>query len=203
MTKNIQDDVLQQFVNHGKPQKEMATYFNVSESAISQRIKRLKSAELPESFEHLAPKEKKFVLARLEGKSNTAAALQAYDCGSVESARAIGQRLAHDPDVSMAITHLMHQEGIGRRVRVKRLRDVINAADLGIASKGLDMANKLSGDYAPDKLDINTKHTADMELIAAIKEYNRLKAISIQNEAEIMDISGMSRPLSIENDPDI
>jgi DNA-binding Lrp family transcriptional regulator len=179
----------------------MAAFFNVSESAVSQRIKRLKSAQVPESFENLTDKEKKFVLGRLEGKSNTAAALQAYDCGSLESAKTIGKKLSHDPDVEMAITHLMHQEGIGRRERARRLRDVINAADLGIVSKGLDMANKLSGDYAPDKIEVSSRIAETTQMIATMKEYMRLKEIKIKEEAEaeIVDISGVDAPLSIEN----
>ncbi len=205
MSKHIQDDILQQFVNQGKPQKEIAAYFKVSDSAVSQRVKRLKSAKIPDSFENLTDKEKKFVLGRLEGKSNTAAALQAFDCGSLESAKTIGKKLSHDPDVSEAITDLMHQEGIGRRVRVKKLKDVINAADLGIASKGLDMANKLSGDYAPEKIEVNSRIAETTRMVAVIKEYNRLKEIKIREEAEaeIVDISGVEAPLSIENKPDI
>ena len=183
--KKIDDDILQNMIADGKPQREIAQLFGVSDAAISKRIKRMHRAEPPESFKNLSPKEQKFVLAKLEGKSGTAAALQAYDCGSVESAKAIGSRLANDPDVSTAINNLMHQEGIGRRYRVKRLRDVINAADLGIVSKGLDMASKLTGDYAPEKLDVNVQMAATMALIAEIKELKRLKNLTIQHDPDI------------------
>lgn len=171
--KKIDDDILHKMIADGKPQREMARLFGVSDAAISKRIKRLHQAEPPESFKSLAPKEQKFVLAKLEGKSGTAAALQAYDCGSVESAKTIGSRLSGDPDISQAIHDLMHQEGIGRRYRVKRLRDVINAADLGIASRGLDMANKLTGEYAPEKIDLSGQIRATTALIAEIKNRKR------------------------------
>ncbi|MCG6537693.1 MAG: HTH domain-containing protein [Syntrophales bacterium LBB04] len=167
--KKIDDQVLQKMMAKNTQQKEIAKHFGVSESAISQRIKRLHQAAPPESFAGLSPKEQKFVLAKLEGKSSTAAALDAYNCSSVESAHTIGVRLAGDPDVNTAIHDLMHQEGIGRRVRVKRLRDVINAADLGVVSRGLDMANKLTGEYAPEKIDVNEQRAAVHMLIAEIK----------------------------------
>lgn len=174
MAKKIQDDILQQMMEEGKQQRDIAKHFNVSESAISQRIKRLKPVKLPATFESLSAKEQKFVLGKIEGKSNTAAALQAYDCGSIESAKTIGSRLSGDPDISQAISDLMHQEGIGRRYRVKRLRDIINAADLGIVSKGLDMANRLTGDYAPERIDVTGQLTAVHALIAEIREQKAL-----------------------------
>ena len=174
MAKKIIDEVLNKMIADGKPQREMARLFGVSDAAISKRIKRLHQTEPPESFKSLSPKEQKFVLAKLEGKSGTAAALQAYDCGSVESAKTIGSRLSGDPDISQAISDLMHQEGIGRRYRIKRLRDVINAADLEIASRGLDMANKLTGEYAPEKLDVTGQLSVVHALIAEIREFKTL-----------------------------
>jgi hypothetical protein len=117
--------------------------------------------------------------------------LDAYNCGSVESAKTIGSRLASDPDVSTAIQDLMHQEGIGRRYRVKRLRDVINAADLGIASRGLEMANKLTAEYAPEKVDIDAQMASVHIMLAALKKNESDKKLEIKNEDEdeyLMDI---------------
>ncbi|MDI6753055.1 MAG: hypothetical protein QME78_01535 [Thermodesulfobacteriota bacterium] len=45
----------------------------------------------------------------------------------------------------------------------------INAADLGIVTHGLDMANKLTGDYAPEKIDVSGQLTAVHLLIAEIR----------------------------------
>lgn len=185
--KKIDDEVLTKMIAEGKPQREMARLFDVSDAAISKKIKRLTQAAPPESFAGLTSKKKKFVLAKLEGKSNTAAALDAYNCGSVESAKTIGSKLAGDPDVSTAISDLMHQEGIGRRYRVKRLRDVINAADLGIVTRGLDMANKLTGDYAPDKLEVTGQLAAVHALIAEIRgqEDEGLQKLTISENPDI------------------
>ncbi len=168
--RKIDDDILHKMIAEGKSQRETARFFGVSDAAISKRIKRLTQAEPPESFKSLSPGEKKFVLAKIEGKSGTAAALQAFNCGSIESAKAIGSRLSGDPDIQRAIEDLMHEEGIGRRRRIQRLRDVIEAKDLGIAAKGLDMANKLTGEYAPEKIDINAQMASTIALIHEIKK---------------------------------
>ena len=84
--KKIEDDTLQKMIAEGKPQKEMAKFFGVSDAAISKRIKRLNQAEPPESFKALSPGEKKFVLAKLEGKSGSAAALSTI-CGANRKTR--------------------------------------------------------------------------------------------------------------------
>ena len=64
--KKIDDEVLHKMIEEGKPQKEMAQFFRVSDAAISKRIKRLTQEEPPESFKSLSPGEKKFVLAKSE-----------------------------------------------------------------------------------------------------------------------------------------
>jgi hypothetical protein len=119
--KKIDDNILQQMLSEGKTQTEMAKHFGVSCAAICKKIKRLQKSVPPESFERLSDKEKRFVLAKLEGKSTTQAAVSSFDVGSLASAKSIGQRLMHDVDVNTAIVDLMAQEGIGRRVRIKRL----------------------------------------------------------------------------------
>ncbi|MFZ4438348.1 MAG: hypothetical protein ACOYOS_07975 [Syntrophales bacterium] len=153
--KKIQDDILQQMLKDGKQQRDIADHFHVSESAISQRVKRLQQAEPPESFQKLTPKAQKYVLAKLEGKSSTAAALDSHDCGNLASAKSLGGQLARDPDVSLAMSDVLHQEGIGRRPRVRRLRDVINSNDLGIVTRGLTLAAQMSGDMQPERVEIS------------------------------------------------
>ena len=166
--KKIDDEILHKMIEEGRPQREMARFFGVSDAAISKRIKRLNQSEPPESFKALSPGEKKFVIAKLEGKSGTAAALHAFNCGSIESAKTIGSRLSGDPDVQKAVHDLMHEEGIGRRRRVQRLRDVIEAKDLGIVAKGLDMANKLTGEYAPEKVDVSLEPQNIFAVVAVL-----------------------------------
>lgn len=179
--KLINDVTLQTMLQEGKPQKEIAQFFNVSPAAISKRVKRLNQAEPPESFNRLSPGEKKFVLAKVEGKSSSASALEAFNCGSLQSAKSIGSKLSGDPDVQLAISELMHQVGIGRRRRVERLRDLIEANDLGIVAKGLDMANKLTGDYAAEKIDMNVRLEETHRMIALIKGRDRQQVIEAED----------------------
>jgi len=187
--KKIDDEVLHKMIEEGKPQKEMARFFRVSDAAISKRIKRLTQAEPPESFKRLSPGEKKFVLAKIEWKSGSAAALQAFNCGSVGSAKTIGSRLSGDPDIQKAIHDLMHEEGIGRRRRVQRLRDVIESKDLGIVSRGLDMANKLTGDYASEKIDVNGQMAATLALIAELQRREGIvpEGLTVSDDPEVYE----------------
>lgn len=138
----------------GENQVTAAKHFGVSKAAISKALKRLErdASPPPESFEKLPPGKKRFVLAKIDGKSNTGAAVDAFNCSTTESAHTIGQELSKDPDINAAIHDLMYEEGIGRRYRVKRLRTLINSRDLGIVHKGLELAAKQTGDFAPDKL---------------------------------------------------
>lgn len=150
----VDSSVMEAMLKDGKSQRDIARHFNVSEAAISKRVKRLEAenAPTPESFKKLTAKQQRFVLSKVEGKSSTQSALDAFDVSSVESAHQIGIKLSHEPDIELAIQDLMAQEGISRRYRVQRLRTVINAKDLGIAAKGLDLANKLTGEYAAEKI---------------------------------------------------
>ncbi|MFZ4439422.1 MAG: hypothetical protein ACOYOS_13415 [Syntrophales bacterium] len=154
MTKKIDDAVAQQMRKDGKQQREIADHFNVSESAMSQWSKRQQKSELPESFKALTAGEQKFVLAKVSGKSSAAAAMDSFECGSYDSGKTIGSRLNGDPDVQRAIHDLLHEEGIGRRYRVQRLKAVINSSDLGLCAKGVEIANKMVGDYLPEKLTV-------------------------------------------------
>lgn len=182
MRKKIDDAVLQQMLKDGKQQREIADHFNVSESAISQRVKRLQQAEPPESFQKLTPKVQKYVLAKLEGKSSTAAAMDSHDCSNLASAKSLGGQLARDPDVSLAMADICHQEGIGRRPRVRRLRDVINSNDLGIAARGLDLAARITGDMTPEKVVVEV----DFKLMQI--DLNRV-CDQLRQEQGIIDVS--------------
>ena len=156
----------------GQSQKDCARYFHVSPSAINQRIRKLKAYEPPESFKRLTDKEQRFVLAKVEGKTNLEAVKGSYDVTTNESAKSLGSTLMKEPDIGLAIQDLMAQEGITRRRRIQRLRDMIECPDLSVAGKGLDMSFKLSGDYSPERIEIIT----DVEIRAL------LASISINQE---------------------
>ncbi len=153
--KRVNDEELKKmFEEEGKTKRAIAKHFDVSEQYIGKRLKQLEAFRLPESFERLSVKQKKYALAIAEGKNQTDAAMTAYNCADRTSAKALGCKESKDPDVAIAISDLLHQEGIGRRKRIQRLRDMIECQDLSIVGKGLDMANKLVGEYAPQQVEI-------------------------------------------------
>ena len=186
--RKINNDVLQQMLSEGKTQRECAAFFGVSDAAISKVVKRWEeeklAGQMPESLKKLTPKQQKFVLALAGGKSRTAAAMEAYEAGTLGSAKAMGQKLMHEPDVALAISDLMAQEGLSRRARIKRLSDIVNAKDLAIASRGLDLSFKLDGSYAPTQVDVAVYDAQGVsqainEIRAMLKEAEEAKTIDI------------------------
>lgn len=165
--RKINDTELQEMIKVGKSQKEAALFYGVSPSAINQRIKKLEAYAAPESFKKLTGKEQKFVLAKLEGRTNQDAVKSAYEVTTNESAKSMATVLMRDPDISVAISDLMAQSGIPRRRRIERLRDMIECPDLSVVGKGLDMSFKLAGDYAPERIEVISDHEIRM-LIATI-----------------------------------
>ena len=147
MIRKTDDRVILQMLGEGKLQKEIAEHFGVSPVAIHKRVKRLQPIEEPESFKNLSQKEKKFTLEIVEGKSQLNAALVSHDCTSRESAKAMGYQLMKKPDIQMAVSELMQEEGLTRRHRVKRLKGHVNHADPNVSLKALDQSWKLEGLY--------------------------------------------------------
>jgi hypothetical protein len=135
----------------GKTGKEIAAYFKVSPAYICKRLKRLQPIKEPESFAMLSDKQKKFVLAKVEGRTNTDAALEAFDVTSRDSAKALGHNMMKDPDVGKAIQDIMAEEGLTRRHIVKRLKDVVDHPDGHIAAKGIDMSAKMINVYPKEE----------------------------------------------------
>ena len=140
----------------GKTGREIAKFFGVSPPYICNRLKRLQPVKEPEIFAGLTGKQKRFVLAKVEGKTNVEAALSAFDCVSRDSAKALGHTLMKDPDIGRAIQEVMAEEGLTRRHIVKRLKWLVDHLDGNIVAKGIDITNRLTGDYAPEKRDIRS-----------------------------------------------
>ena len=88
-------------------QKEIAAELGVTPSALNQRIKKLRAQAVPVSFQSLTDKQKRFALAKVEGKTNLEAVKSAYDVTSNESAKSMATVLLHDPDVNLAIADLL------------------------------------------------------------------------------------------------
>jgi predicted transcriptional regulator len=190
----IDDKAMLEMLDQGLSQKQVAGHFKVSEAAVSKRLKRLRSYQLPDSFERLTSKQQKFAISIAEGKSQTTAAMEAFDCADRTSGKALGSRMMKDPDVSVAIQDLLHQEGLGRRKRIRRLKALVMSKDLSVAGKGLDMAFKIAGEYAPEQVDIKARWLtihADIEAVRALMK---------EREAQKSEVE---QKLTASDDPDI
>jgi len=183
--KKINHDELQEMLKGGRTQSDCARHFQVSEAAICKAVKRMRANEIPASMEKLTEKERAFVLNLAEGKSKTESALVAYDCTSRETAKVLGYRMAKDPDVAAALTDIMSQEGISRRRRIQRLRDLIESKDLTAVSKGLDMSWKLDGSYAPEKLDVMGQMASVLATVAEIRALEAERKLTVSEDSDI------------------
>ncbi|MBM4135935.1 MAG: HTH domain-containing protein [Nitrospira sp.] len=145
------DQEILRLLKEGKNQKEIAQHFGVSPVAIHKRLKRLTLPPPPESLQKLTKKEQKFCIAIAQGKTQTQAAMDSYDVTSRESAKSLSSQLMAKEEIQMSISELMDYVGIDKPYRIRRLKQIIDSADLNIAHKGLDMSFKLDGSYAAEK----------------------------------------------------
>ena len=123
--------------------KAIAEMMGCTPAAVSKRLSKLRRQAPPESFTRLSEKQQKFAVALAQGKTQTQAAMESFETGSLDSAKSIGCKLAKDPDISTAVTDLLAQVGIPKRRRAERLRDMIECADLGIVGRGLELSYRL------------------------------------------------------------
>lgn len=175
--RKIDDAELLQGLKNGtfKSQKEAAEYFNVSEAAISKRLKRLRP--LPASFQRLTEKQRAFAIEVGKGQTKTNAAMAAYDVTSRESAKVLGINLMKKNDIKEAVAEVMQDAGLTKRHRVERLKQHIDSMDPHVSLKGLDQSWKLDGAYV-DRVEVDHRSvdivavTADLETI-----YENLKQL--------------------------
>lgn len=175
------DHLILKMKEEGKTGKEIADFFGVSDAYICKRLKRLKPVKEPESFEKLTDKEKKFVLAKVEGKTNVDAAMTAFDVSSRFSAKSLGYNLMKAPDIGKAIQDIMAEEGLTRRYIIQRLKYLVDHPDGHVVAKGIDMANKMTGEYAPVKVDSTIDINAlKQNIIISQAEIDRLDRLRIE-----------------------
>ena len=148
--KKIDDDILTQKIEEGMEQKEIAKLFGVSPAAISKRLKRL-TPPPPSKLDSLTRREQYFCQEVAKGRSQTAAALEAFECGSRDSAKSLGSALAKAPHIQEAIKELMDKVGLTRERRVIRLAQHVENKDAAVSLKALDMSFKLADEYPAQK----------------------------------------------------
>lgn len=145
MVRKINDEEMLKMLKEGKTQREVARHFKVSEPAVSKRIRRLLPP--PKSFENLTDKEQKFVREIISGRTQMQSALNSFDVNSLESAKSLGSHLMAKPDIQLAVSQIMQQEGLSKRYRVRKLKTHVDAKDPGISLKALDQSWRLDGEY--------------------------------------------------------
>lgn len=186
MIRKIDDKLLLEMYNNGKgkSQTDLAEYFGCSNAAICKRLKKL-IVDTPESFSKLTEKEKKFVLAKAEGKTNIEAVMGSYDVTTRDSAKSLGTTLMKDPDINTAIADIMAQEGLSRRYRIQKLKKLVDHQDPTASARGLDMSFKIAGDYQPEIVIENNDHDIiindiqkiDAEIARLKRELSRVMAL--------------------------
>ncbi len=176
----INDDTLLEMLKDGRTQKEAAEFFGVSAAAVSKRLRRL--TPLPDSFENLSEKEKKFALEIAEGKSQTQAAFDSFEVSSRASAKALGNQLMKKPSVNAAIAELMDWHGLTRSHRVQRLKNHVDNVDPNVSLKALDQSWKLDGAYQEEKPEIVINHNEQLAVLIADAEKLRKKSVKLRAE---------------------
>jgi hypothetical protein len=187
--RKVIDGELLKMLQEGIPQKEIAAHFGVSQAYITKRKKQLRGFQEPESFSRLTDKEKRFVIAKAEGKTNTDAAMIAFDVTSRESAKVVGCNTMKDPDVEVAINDLLAQEGLGKRPRIKRLKEIVFGPDLGVALRGIDVVNRMDGSYAPVKIEIG-KSPEEIQREMATLVWGIIKRVKCPENYNPFDLFG-------------
>lgn len=177
--RKINDRTLLEMADAGTEQQAIAEHFGCSPAAVCKRLKTLRQAAArPAVMDRLTAKEQTFVLEVASGQSKTAAAMAAFDCSSLDSAKTIGIRLAKDADIAEAITAVMASEGLTKRHLVRRLKDhVDNDADPGVSLRAVDLGLKLHDVYPANKnlnLNVNVEldHPFDLEMFRSAKKEN-------------------------------
>jgi phage terminase small subunit len=195
--KKVDDEKLLSMLADGVQQKQIASYFGVAESYITKRKKQLQAAEIeePPNFATLTDQQKKFVLSKVEGKTNVLAVQEAYEVTSLESAKSLGTTLMRNPSIQASIAELMDLHGLTKNDRIRQLKKLVYSKDGNVSLKALDQTWKLDGSYAPQdvnmQVDIRAITARADQLLREMKrmdeEEKELQGASLKEDAEVID----------------
>lgn len=155
--KRIDDAILLKLHEQDLTFAEIGQHFGVSAQAAHKRFQQLKRRQLPASFQSLTPQQQGFVKARASGKSATQAALESYNCRSLDSAKNIGSQLQKQPAVAAAMADWLQWAGLGRQQRAEKLVAFVNNPESSVAFPALKEAMKVAADYPPARLQVDSR----------------------------------------------
>lgn len=168
--KKINDTELLEMADRGDQQNIIAQHFGVSEAAVSKRLKRLRQQSAHAAvLDNLTAKEQRFVAEICSGTSQTQSAVAAFDVGSIDSAKSIGNRLMKDPDISRAIASIMEEQGLSRSHLIKRLKHHVDSGDAQASVRSIEMGLKLHDSFPAAKtknLNVNANYVDSIDLSA-------------------------------------
>lgn len=129
-------------------------------------------------MEKLTKKQRGFVKDYIETDNGTQAALKNYDTKDYKTAASIANENLNKPDIINAINSLAESipdELITEKhLALLNKSDFLGQIDVPAVSKGLDMAYKLKGSYAPDKqININLNQEMTPEALARAKAFDQ------------------------------
>lgn len=182
--KKVDDTKLMEMLGQGIEQKEIAKYFGCAPSYITKRKKQLMPTphiEEPEKFSTLTDQQKRFVIDKVEGKTNIQAVMDNYEVTSKDSAKALGSQMMQNPVIQQSIAELMDNNGLTKENRVKQLKKLVYHNDGNISLKALDQTWKLDGSYSPERHEYITETEIRM-LVASINSDNPVKVIEVQED---------------------
>jgi len=150
--KKIIDSELLKMSDRGDQQNAIALHFGVSEAAISKRLKKLRQqATTAAVMTRLTAKERVFVAEICSGTSQTKSAIAAFDVGSVDAGKSIGNRLIKDSDIQLAISTIMEEQGLSRTHLISRLKQHVDGQDAQISIRGVELGLKLHDSFPMQK----------------------------------------------------
>ena len=153
------DDTLLRMHHEGHTNEEIAQHFKCSHVAVWKRLRRLLPGPEVEILENsgLTDKQKRFVCARLEGKTATASAAAAYETADPASLKSMGSELLANEKIIDCVNRLMAVHGLTRSRRIFRLRQHLENKDPLVSLKSIDIANRMDDSYPANKnVNINT-----------------------------------------------
>jgi len=183
--KIIDDEKMLEMFREKISQKEIAKFFNVSEAAISKRLKKILP---PPDLSHLTDKQRDFSLDVARGNNPTVSAMKVYDCKNRASAKVIASNMMRDPDIATSIKEVMDYAGLTRLNRIKRLQYWIDHRDGNFSLRGLDQSFKLDG-YVEKNINVDLEidfNTQIEEIDKKIEELERRKNITVQDETKLI-----------------